>query len=64
MTEMSYDGLEIRDGRTAPVEFLRIINEECNEKEKQKIMENLLKYCELDTLAQAMIVDKLKKIIS
>lgn len=33
------------------------------EEEKKKIRDNLLKYCELDTLAEVMIVEKLGELI-
>ncbi len=63
VTGKSYEGMEIREGLTASIEFFRATYEECEENEKQKIRENLLKYCELDTLAQVMIVEKLREIV-
>ena len=59
----SYEGMEISDGGTASVEFFNITYNICSEEQKKKIRGNLLKYCELDTLAEAMIVDKLKELI-
>ena len=43
--------------------FFRVTYKECEEKEQQKIRENLLKYCELDTLAQVLIVENLKEMV-
>jgi len=63
MTEMSYEALEIRDGRTAPVEFLRINYEECDELKKQKVRSDLLQYCKQDTLAQVKIIEKLRELV-
>jgi len=55
--------LEIRDGRTAPVIFLKATYEACDELEKEVIKKNLLKYCHLDTLAQVKIVNELRKLV-
>ncbi|MGC9778595.1 MAG: DUF2779 domain-containing protein [Candidatus Heimdallarchaeota archaeon] len=63
VTGKSYEGMEIREGLTASIEFFRTTYEKCEEKEKQKIRDNLLKYCELDTLAQVMIVEKLREMV-
>jgi len=60
VTGKSYEGMEIREGLTASVEFFKTTYEECVEKERQKIRKSLLDYCELDTLAQVMIVEKLR----
>jgi len=63
ITGESYEELEIRDGRTAPVIFLKATYEECDFQEKETIRKNLLKYCHLDTLAQVKIVNKLRKLV-
>jgi len=63
ITGKSYDDMEIRDGFTASIEFLRMTYEGCGEEEKRKIRENLLNYCELDTLAQVEIVNELKNLV-
>ncbi len=63
VTGKSYEGMEIRDGFRASIEFLRMTYEGCEEEEKRKIRENLLKYCELDTLAQVEIVNELKNLL-
>lgn len=58
----SYSGMEIGDGGTASVEFCNLAYGNGNNKEKTR--ENLLKYCELDTLAEVMIFEKLGEISS
>ncbi len=63
ITGRSYKGMEIADGGTASVEFFRATYEECSDEERQKVRENLLKYCELDTLAEVMIVEKLGELV-
>ena len=63
ITEESYDDLDIAEGMTASVEFLRVTYDKCDPDEKLKIRDHLLKYCELDTLAQVKIVDELVKLV-
>jgi len=63
ITGKSYKGMEIGDGGTASAEFFRITYQDCSDAEKKKARENLLKYCELDTLAEVMIVERLGKLI-
>lgn len=58
----SYDDIEIGDGGTASVMFYNMAYGNCSEEEKKKIRENLLKYCELDTMAEVMIVERLKEL--
>jgi len=54
----SYEGMEIGDGGTASVKFYNMAYN--NGKD---VREALLKYCELDTLAEVMIVEKLREIV-
>ena len=51
--------MEVGDGGTASVEFYNMAYN--NGKD---VREALLKYCELDTLAEVMIVEKLKELFS
>ena len=64
ITEKNYKGMEVGDGSTASAEFFKITYGNCSDKEKRKVRDNLLKYCELDTLAEVMIVERLREIIS
>mgnify|MGYP001604487677 FL=1 len=54
--------MEIGDGGTASAEFFNVTYGNCTEEKKNKVRDNLLKYCELDTLAEVMIVEKLGKL--
>ena len=54
----SYEEMEIGDGITASVEFYNM----CYNNGKD-VRKDLLKYCELDTLAEVMIVEKLIEIV-
>lgn len=54
----SYEGMEITDGGTASVEFFNM----CYNNGKN-VRKALLKYCELDTLAEVMIIGKLRELI-
>jgi len=55
--------MEIDNGSLASAEFFRVTYTKCSNEERDKIRENLLKYCELDTFAEVMIVEKLKELI-
>ena len=62
ITGKGYEDLEIGDGGTASTEFYRVTYEDCSDEERQKVRENLLKYCEKDTLAEVEIVEKLREL--
>ena len=49
LTGKSYEGLEIAEGGTASLEYLRVTFGEADEKELQKVRRQLEKYCALDT---------------
>ncbi|MEK6937016.1 MAG: DUF2779 domain-containing protein, partial [Nanoarchaeota archaeon] len=61
LTGKDYEGLGIKSGGEASAEFMRMAYDNISLDEKKKIKENLLKYCELDTLAEVMILDKLRE---
>ena len=52
--ELSYDNLEVSGGTDAMLEWFKML-ETKDEKQKKNIEKNLLKYCELDTLAMVRI---------
>ena len=64
VTGKSYEEKEIREGQTASIEYFRATYEECDEKEKRKVRENLLDYCKLDTMAQVLIVNNLRDLVN
>ena len=63
MSNLSYKELSINNGTDASLEFERITFGGVSEKEKFKVREALEKYCELDTLAEIKIVEKMEKIV-
>jgi hypothetical protein len=56
----SYSDLEVQDGTMAMEVWGKTIFEDLAESEVNEIRQNLLKYCELDTLAMVKIFEKLK----
>ena len=59
---LSHKNLNVQEGNAASGLWGAMINIETSEKEKGKIYNDLLKYCELDTLAMVEILSKLEKI--
>ena len=53
--ELSYKELDIQEGGTASVEYLRLIDPETQSEARDKIARSLLEYCKLDTLAMVRI---------
>jgi len=60
--ELSYDELEIGEGATAMTKWWEMVSENISDGEKEKIKQNLLKYCELDTKAMEEIWGRLRKL--
>jgi predicted RecB family nuclease len=60
--EMSYDSLTVQEGQEAGIEYTRMIDPPTPAEEKQKIKEDLLKYCGHDTLAMVRIREALLKL--
>ena len=58
---LSYKGMNIADGGTASASFMSLFNE-TNTEVINKVREDLLKYCELDTFAMVKIVEKLNEL--
>lgn len=59
---LSYEGMDIGDGATAMTSWNDMVYGECNTEEKETIRKDLLKYCELDTLAMVRIWEVLESI--
>ncbi len=53
--EFSYENLDIQDGSEAMEQWGKMIFSSITEDEKQKIINNLLEYCKMDTLAMVEI---------
>jgi len=62
MSDLKYNDLQINNGVDASLEFERITFGNVSEEEKKKIRDALEKYCEMDTLAEIRIVEKLMEI--
>ena len=63
LTGTSYDHLDISDGMDASLTFLDVITNNVSEDERMKAMDDLEKYCALDTEGMIWIVEKLKELI-
>ncbi|MFC1622454.1 DUF2779 domain-containing protein, partial [Patescibacteria group bacterium] len=61
--ELSYGDLEIHEGMEASNKWRDMVDPKTNKKESEQIYNNLLKYCELDTLAMVKILERLNKLI-
>lgn len=59
---LSYKDLNIQEGGTASVSWFTLTNEKVSKKEREKLRENMLRYCELDTLAMVEIWRALREI--
>lgn len=60
--ELSYGDLAIHEGGTASNRWGKMIKPETSEEARAETYDNLLKYCELDTLAMVRILEELRKI--
>ncbi|MFH1560802.1 MAG: DUF2779 domain-containing protein [Chloroflexota bacterium] len=58
--DMSYSDLEIQDGSIASIYFTRMIAQETQAHEREKIRNALLDYCERDTLAMVRVLAALQ----
>lgn len=59
--ELSYGSLEIREGETASASWPILTNPDTPKPEKEKLAEDMLKYCKRDTMAMVGILDHLEK---
>jgi CRISPR/Cas system-associated exonuclease Cas4 (RecB family) len=59
--ELSYDDLDVQNGTMAIEAWGKTIFDNVSPDEKEKVRNDLLKYCELDTLAMVEIFRKLKE---
>ncbi|MHC1767386.1 MAG: DUF2779 domain-containing protein [Verrucomicrobiia bacterium] len=62
LTGRGYEGLEIQEGGTASMEFLRVTHGDVTEDERQRVRRQLEDYCGMDTEGMIWIVDELRKI--
>ena len=59
LTGKTYEGMEIAEGETASLEFLRVTFSDVSEEERNKVRAQLEKYCKMDTESMIDIVNKL-----
>ncbi len=62
LTDMSYSEMEIGSGSIASAEFYNMAYGDFKG-DREEVRKHLLKYCEMDTLAEVKIVDKLKEMV-
>jgi hypothetical protein len=55
--QLTYEGLNIRDGETASIRYLSCIKNMITEDEKEKIFDDLRTYCVQDTLAEVRLLE-------
>jgi len=60
---LSYKGMDIGEGATAMIAWKEMVYEDLKKEKKEKIKQDLLKYCELDTLAMVEIFNHIKNIL-
>jgi len=58
--DLTYKELEIADGQTASVRYLRIVRGQASSEEALHTLVELERYCELDTLATARLLEALR----
>jgi len=60
--ELNHDELDISEGMTASNNWGDMVTKDMSQEEKDKIYDDLLEYCELDTLAMVRILEELNKL--
>jgi predicted RecB family nuclease len=58
--ELSYESLDIRNGAMAMASWYDLV---FKDKRDEKVINDLLKYCELDTLAMVRVWEELIKLL-
>lgn len=61
--ELSYKELDVGEGLLAQRTWMQTVLKEKNQDNRSQIMENLSKYCTLDTFAMVRILEELNKVI-
>jgi hypothetical protein len=60
---MNYENLAVQEGQEAGIQYLRMLDPSTAPEEKEKIKNDLLKYCGHDTLAMVKIREKLLRLL-
>lgn len=61
--DLKYTDLDIQEGATASNKWREMIDPKLKQGEAKKIYDDLLKYCELDTLAMVRILEEMEKVV-
>lgn len=61
---LSYEGLGIREGAAASAAWPKLVSGELNDAERERICEDLQKYCGLDSYAMCAIWMELRKLVA
>lgn len=64
LTGKGYEGMAIADGGTASYEYLRVTFSDVDTLDRQRVREQLEKYCGQDTLGMVWIVEKLRELVA
>ncbi len=64
LTGRGYGHLDIQEGGTASLEYLRVTHGNVAEDERQRVRQQLEQYCGLDTEGMVWIVDALHQMVS
>ncbi|NQV12761.1 MAG: DUF2779 domain-containing protein [Parcubacteria group bacterium] len=62
--DLSYSEMDIHEGATASNKWGDMIDPETSKQDAEKIYNDLIKYCELDTFAMVRILEELRKVFS
>jgi predicted RecB family nuclease len=60
--EMTYEGMDMADGRAAGLAWESLIGGDCSEPQRQRISKALLDYCGQDTLGMVRLVETLQRV--
>ena len=63
MSDLSYTELMIKNGADASLEYERVTFGDVTKQEKLKVRKALEKYCEMDTMAEIKIVERMEEIV-
>lgn len=63
LTDSTYEGMAIADGRRAMTEFERVVFGEVSEQEKERVLVELREYCQQDTMALVDVLGALQRIV-
>jgi hypothetical protein len=61
--ELSYDDLEIQEGGEASASWRKLIRGDLTDTERKELQEAMLKYCERDTYAMVVLLEKFREVL-